>query len=429
MSDAERIVTLASMTVPAMPSSESTGTQPEMAGPEKQMLLARYSQILQRLRQETANVDPEVFITLQDREVSLAQSKLFEDGVVSRPLTSGAQELKFATGVKGLDWFGWAGSLFDFVDQYAKHTLVRPTTASATPIANDARIALAADWGTGLYGAPKIADAIRRMSEQQRFSLTMHLGDVYYSGTVAETQARFLGKWPRDAADTNRALNGNHEMYSGGYGYFDLILPEFQQESSYFAFKNDHWLLVGLDTAFDDHAIDNEQVAWLNTINEEAAKDGKKRKLILFSHHQPFSRLDHQGPKLQQALQHLLESNRVAAWYWGHEHQCVIYDPHPEWGMLGRCLGNGGIPEPRKSSVMNAPVQAEAGLYAWRTLDATAECPSCIVLDGPNMAMEKKSHQEKFGPHGFMTLELREAELIERVHLCDGTELWFNRIT
>jgi hypothetical protein len=74
---------------------------------------------------------------------------------------------------------------------------------------------------------------------------------------------------------------------------------------------------------------------------------GAQKKLVLFSHQQPYSRLDSQGPKLQAALKHLLDTRAITAWYWGHEHQCVIYDPHPTFGMIGRCLGNGGIPEPR----------------------------------------------------------------------------------
>ena len=57
----------------------------------------------------------------------------------------------------------------------------------------------------------------------------MHLGDVYYSGTEKEVEERFLKVWPTEAATINRALNGNHEMYSGGFGYFKLILPAFGQ--------------------------------------------------------------------------------------------------------------------------------------------------------------------------------------------------------
>ena len=59
----------------------------------------------------------------------------------------------------------------------------------------------------------------------------MHLGDVYYSGTKKEVQQRFLDIWPKDAGRRTIAVNSNHEMYSGGFGYFDLALPAIGQKS------------------------------------------------------------------------------------------------------------------------------------------------------------------------------------------------------
>ena len=92
-----------------------------------------------------------------------------------------------------------------------------------------------------------------------------------------------------------------------------------------------------------------------------AADESAAQEVVLFSHQQLFSRLDNQGPKLHQALRHLLEGKAITAWYWGHEHQCVIYDRHPRYGLLGRCLGNGGIPECRKREVKSAPTERIAG--------------------------------------------------------------------
>ena len=94
-------------------------------------------------------------------------------------------------------------------------------------------------------------------------------------------------------------MNSNHEMYSGGFGYFDLALPAIGQKSSYLAFENAHWLLVVLDTAYVDHDMDNEQVAWLNLVLKQstAANGGKAKKLVLFSHQQLFSRLGKPGPE------------------------------------------------------------------------------------------------------------------------------------
>ena len=233
-------------------------------------VFSAYAQIMERLQQEGDELGSEVMVTAQDREVSLAQSKLAEEVEAARDLPSGGQEVQFGTGFSGGDWVRWVWSLTDWVDRKDAHPMLRPSTNTAAAVANDLRVAIAADWGTGLYGAPKIAETIRRMAGQRKFDLAMHLGDVYYSGTEKEVDARFLKVWPTDAATMNRALNGNHEMYSGGFGYFKLILPAFKQESSYFALQNEHWLLVGLDTAYVDHDIDNQQVAWLNLILNQA---------------------------------------------------------------------------------------------------------------------------------------------------------------
>src|SRR5262249_1479077 len=160
---------------------------------------------------------------------------------------------------------------------------LRPTHNRPQPFPNKARVGVIGDWGTGLYGAPQIAAAVR--SDPDPFTLLLHLGDVYYSGTTKEIQQRFLDMWPTRPDAMNRALNSNHEMYSGGDPYFTKTLPAFGQESSYFAFQNDHFLLVGLDVAYKDHAIDDEQVAWLTQLLAQAGN----RKVILFSHHQLLS--------------------------------------------------------------------------------------------------------------------------------------------
>src|SRR5262245_28655445 len=421
-----RIVTARSHEPPQMAPGEAAAPT-EAATPEGQLRLARYSQIVRRLQQEADQTGSDVMITVQDREVSLAQSKLAEEAEAAQSLPSGGQEVQFGTGFSGGDWFRWVWSLTDWVDRSQAHDLLRPKTNVAEPLTGDIRMAIAADWGTGLYGAPKIADTIRRLAAPKKFDVAMHLGDVYYSGTEKEVDARFVKVWPTAAATINRALNGNHEMYSGGFGYFKGILPQFGQSSSYFAYQNEHWLFVGLDTAYVDHDMDNTQVAWLTMIVNQAAA----RKLALFSHQQPFSRLDQQGPKLQKALKHLLEEQRITVWYWGHEHQCVVYDAHPQWKLLGRCLGNGGIPEARKNDVMKAPDdpgRPGAGGCTWKRLDATADAPSCIALDGRNNDMEDEADKKKFVPHGFMTLDFVGPKLTERVLLSDGTELYKNTI-
>jgi predicted phosphodiesterase len=423
----DRIVTLNSLR-PPQGQVESTESNTQANTPEGKLRLARYFQIMQRLERETDETGEDVMITVPDREVSLAQSKLAADGSATAPLASGGQEVQFGTGLAGGDWFGWVWSLTDWVDRMGAHPMLRPKTTTADTLTGDLRLAIAADWGTGLYGAPKCAAAIRKMAETKKFDVAMHLGDVYYSGTENEVEERFLSVWPDDAAAVNRALNGNHEMYSGGFGYFRKILPAFKQDGSYFAMQNEQWLLVGLDTAYVDHDMDTTQVAWLNTVVEQKGN----RKVVLFSHQQPFSQLDNQGPKLQAALRHLLEAKRVRAWYWGHQHDCIVYDEHKAWAMFGRCLGNGGIPSARNDKVKSAPADAThggGGGSTWRRLPETPDAPGCLVLDGKNLDMKKPQDQEKFVPHGFMTLEFQGPNLLERVFLSSGTEIFSNTIT
>jgi len=387
----------------------------------RQKTIARYNRALERLEGETRKASPDVLITVQDRDISVLQSRVAEGGEGGLPLLAGGLEAKFGIGITGGDLWGWARSVFDHIDQSKWHPIVRPPDDRTRVIADAGRIAVISDWGTNLYGAPVSAASITRTGG---YELVLHLGDIYYSGTKTETKQRFLDVWPMRAGKLSRALNGNHEMYSGGFAYFDEILPTFGQPSSYFALRNTHWLLVGLDTAHTDHALDAQQVRWLKSVVHNA---GEQRKVILFSHHQPFSRLGKQGPKLQVALGDLLRRNAIFAWYWGHEHNCVIYDEHEGFGLRGRCIGHGGIPSPRKTEVMEARTEKRLAGIAWKRLSANRDAPSCLVLDGPNPLI--KNEEERFGPHGYLSLEINGPHLVERIHLPDGTKILEGQLT
>ena len=421
----EKIVTLKSLQPPPAAAGGLESMVESRESPVQKLDTARYYQIMERLRQETQTAGTNVMVTAQDRDVSLLQSELARQAEADKKLGPGGLEVKFGTGFGGGDWFGGLRSLLDWVDRREAHPLVRPASTAREPLPNPAKIALAADWGTALYGAPKIAASIKA---QGPFDVLMHLGDIYYSGTEQEVQQRFLDAWPRSAGRVSRTLNSNHEMYSGGFGYFKLALPALGQASSYFAMENAHWLLVGLDTAYVDHDMDTQQVAWLNLVIEEVknANGGKAKKLVLFSHQQPYSRLDNQGPKLQKALLHLLEAKAITAWYWGHEHQCVIFDRHPQWGLFGRCLGHGGIPEARKPEVREARTEKTVGPIMWKRMDATADSPGALILDGPNPDIP--GEEDKFVPHGYMTIELQGPKLVERAFLANGTEIFSQTI-
>jgi hypothetical protein len=166
-------------------------------------------------------------------------------------------------------------------------------------------------------------------------------------------------------------------------------------------------------------------VDWLKGLID---KTDKGQKILLFSHHQPFSTLDMQGPLLCQKLADVLNSGRIHAWYWGHEHRCVIYDVHPRWGMLGRCVGHSGFPYFRDQFQSNPKAagsqkqwQSKDGNNAWWRIPASNDSPASLTLDGPNRYVE--GHASEYGPNGYMVLELVDGVLRETVHTAEGIEI------
>lgn len=375
---------------------------------QQAMLLAQFGEALRELEDEAEEIDPELLIAPQNRMASLLQSYAAERGEAAgpqalEPVAQGGAELKFFTD----DYSGWIKSFFSWVQKSGWHKIARPATDDPEPVADKVRLALVSDWGTGLYGAPDCARSID--DDPEDFQLLLHLGDIYYSGTEKEVKERFLDRWCKRPGVPSRALNGNHEMYSGGYGYFDKVLPTFGQKSSYFALQNEHWTLVALDTAHTDHDLDDEQVRWLKKTVDGAGN----RKVVLFSHHQLFSRLESQGRKLAQKLGELLTQKRIFAWYWGHEHRCVLHDQHPSYGMYARCLGHGGMPYDRKKA-LQMPEHKRVDDMIWRRFEAKDMIPGGLLLDGSNEYMGDK--KEKYGPNGYMTLEIDGSRLTEVVY-------------
>ena len=181
----------------------------------------------------------------------LAEKAVEEDKPSARELPSGGIEAKFDS----KDWLGWAESFFTWAGKLYPAKWLSPHDPE--PLGENPRIALLADWGTGLYGAPPSGKCIQA---DGKFTHIIHLGDVYYSGTQKEIQSQFIPYWPSVNGAVNRACNSNHEMYSGGHGYFNLTLPTFAQMSSCFALENEHWLVIGLDTAYEEHSLTKEQL-------------------------------------------------------------------------------------------------------------------------------------------------------------------------
>jgi hypothetical protein len=73
------------------------------------------------------------------------------------------------------------------------------------------------------------------------------LGDTHHAGFEVEIRHNLIACWPGGVLIAiSFALNGSHELFSGGNAYFDL-LPLFGRSCSYFNLGNKCWRLVALD--------------------------------------------------------------------------------------------------------------------------------------------------------------------------------------
>jgi hypothetical protein len=248
----------------------------------------------------------------------------------------------------------WVSSLFAMgVRRFRDRYPFPDKPAEPLRIGGRARLVLVGDWGSGIPRARKVADQMRKVIDEgiqsNREQHVVHLGDVYYSGWEYEYRDRFLKYWPVKESERDSILswnlNGNHDMYSGGHAFFGHALkdPRFarQQGSSWFSLENDHWTILGLDTAWEEHGLQGNQAEWAKRKLESSPGKG-----LLLSHHQVFSSYEKGGkkePALVTKIRPVLATRRVRSWFWGHEHRCVLYNPY-ENVELARCIGHGGVP-------------------------------------------------------------------------------------
>jgi hypothetical protein len=239
-------------------------------------------------------------------------------------------------------------------------------------MAHQTRVALFSDWATGEPETRAVAEQIESANPQQ----IIYLGNVYRSGLRSEAREHLLRPFPRPKSLQRRwALNGNHDMLAGGWGYFEEVLPAFGQPASYFSISNGYWRLIGLDTAYRDRELSSSQFEWLEA--ETRDRQGN----ILLTHHPPYSAYEAVGGKILMNLKPLLEEGRIHAWFWGWEHRHVIYKRH--FNTLGRCIGHGGLPYRLK------PRERQPDIVAFE---------NCRSFDGWH------------GIHGFAVLDLNGTE-------------------
>jgi len=281
----------------------------------------------------------------------------------------------------------WAEAVTEYLKFFDEDKGKIPYRASSGPddpapmsLTENATVALIADWGTGTAEARALLERVAA----HRPDVLIHLGDVYYSGTTAENMKYFLGivneVFGRGADRPLPVFNltGNHDMYSGGAGFYDTLdrlnvpplAPAGQlQTNSFFCLRSSGWQILGMDTGLHDDDVfdvatsmtylEATELAW----HKDKIGTAGGRRTVLLSHHQLFSAFSAIGPEDNgdRSMNALLQSqlgdvlDQVDAWFWGHEHNLEIYAPYGGLAR-GRCIGHSAIPvfvtqEPYKSRV------------------------------------------------------------------------------
>lgn len=317
-------------------------------------------------------------------------------------------------------------------------------------VADRFKIGLLSDWGSGTPQAIELA----RQLKKQKVDTIFHLGDTYYSGTEGEQRQFFLEPIRAVFGEKMPVLMvpGNHDYYDSGAGFFKIMDEIGQQQASYFCLRNKHWQILALDTGLLDNwnldallagvtgaspedvmtFLPDDQAQWAQHQLMVAKEDGLKT--IMMSHHQLFSRSFHMGlannwadeastfpdrlagtyftnyfeTKSEQLPGNLPNTSRptvntrllgqfpndmlkdVSAWFWGHEHASVIFEPYA--GLKrGRCVGNSAIAE------------------AWGTFDQYGPSDGDGTPWGgiPEVIPGSKTgHGDVFWNLGFVTIEL-----------------------
>jgi hypothetical protein len=286
--------------------------------------------------------------------------------------------------------WGWVRNYLAYVlhkkHYFPAHT-ASPTNAMYDLIdehggTSNVRISMAGDWGTGTEEALSVATQMQKFDPH----FTIHLGDVYYVGDPLSVNENCLGvknpnnnydpvKWPIGSKGSF-GLNGNHEMYANGGGYFDVLLPHLGvrdstgkttgQQTSFFCLQNQYWRIIAIDTGYNsigvpllssipivngipgiggDCKLMPELAEWLKEI---VKPEMDRRGLILISHHQNYSAF--QGT-YDRPAQQLWDAGirKPVLWFWGHEHRLAGYDLYgtSDLKSFGRCIGHGGMPVDR----------------------------------------------------------------------------------
>ena len=291
---------------------------------------------------------------------------------------------------------GWLTVLKDYLEHLwwgGKIPYIAPSAATdsvITALPNQCRIGIIGDWGTGTDAAMLVLKEVARCRDCEPHLpfILLHLGDVYYSGTASE-YARFTEQirqvFPSEPVFT---LAGNHDMYSGGKPYYEAIsslnASPYVQRTSFFCLRNEFWQFQAMDTGLHDRDAfeGGSHLTYLEpaeaTWHRQQLAGAENRKVVLLSHHQPFSAFCGVGKEGSQEVyvnRQLLSVfngtgqadgknylERVVLWLFGHEHNTIIYGPY-ENVARARCIGSSAIP----ASVSDHPYDVKDPGIPWNS--------------------------------------------------------------
>lgn len=258
------------------------------------------------------------------------------------------------------DLGGWQECLSTYLEYKltAQKPEYRPNQNVVVDLGTKSRIAIIGDWGVG----DKVSINVLQEVAKLKPDVLLHLGDVYYAGTQHEAKVNFLDICQSVLGKDIPiyTLCGNHDMYSGGAGYY-WLLDQIGQKASYFCLQNDNWMFLAMDTGFHDNNPFNIATNMTQLVSQDGWSEADwhmkqlanlgKKKLVLLSHHQLFSPFSSVGSVNDQAyaynpnLYNVFKDHipQTEWWFWGHEHTLGIY---PEYMNLkrGRCVGASAVP-------------------------------------------------------------------------------------
>lgn len=267
-----------------------------------------------------------------------------------------AGELKFAP----CDALGWAECVTTYLAYKASggDLPYRPNMNVVVELDQKSKIAIVGDWGTGGDVAVNLLKQVANLKPE----VLIHLGDVYYAGTRQEEQSHFLEVCRHVLGNDVPlfSLCGNHDMYSGGAGYY-WLLDHIGQQSSYFCLRNANWQFLAMDTGHNDNnpatvAGNMTSLMKVGTWSEAdwhlaRIDDPGGRRTVLLSHHQLFSPFGSVGnvgltgyaynPQLYNVFKSVM--TKIVWWFWGHEHTLAIFDKYMDLER-GRCIGASAVP-------------------------------------------------------------------------------------